>query len=176
MGSSTAVPRAFFWKDLSEGRGRRLFFSEKKGAPSFFSDKRGCRFFSSKNGRWLFSKKTKQAKCFFFTIPRESRGRALFSGERRGAGLSSFSGIPLPAQYWAMIMVSNKCRAYCWIDISYLQSGSFRAVLAWEIVLSVFLRLADSICLILRIVIADNVIWQKWWEQYFLPKSGAFSG
>ena len=175
MGSSTAVPRAFFWKDLSEGRGRRLFSAKKRGRRAFSAIKGGVDFFSSKNGRWLFSKKTKQAKCFF-TIPRESRGRVLFSGERRGAGLSSFSGIPLPVQYWAMVMVSNKCRAYCWIDISYLKSGSFRAVWAWEIVLSVFLRLADSICLILRIVIADNVIWQKWWEQYFLPKSGAFSG
>ena len=176
MGSSTAVPRAFFWKDLSEGRGRRLFFSEKKGAPSFFSDKRGCRFFFIEKWPMTFFQENKAGEVFFFTIPRESRGRVLFSGERRGAGLSSFSGIPLPAQYWAMVMVSNKCRAYCWIDISYLKSGSFRAVWAWEIVLSVFLRLADSICLILRIVIADNVIWQKWWEQYFLPKSGAFSG
>ena len=73
----------------------------------------------------------------------------------------------------------NKCWAYCWIDISCLRSRSFRANMgAWEMVLSVFLRLADSICLILLIVIADNGIWQKWWSNCWSiissPKSGSF--
>ena len=44
-----------------------------------------------------------------------------------------------------------------------------RQIWTWEIFFSVFLRLLDSICLILLIVIADNGIrkkWSNWTKQY----------
>ena len=118
-------------------RGRRLFFSEKKGAPSFSAKKRGHRVFfcDKKGGNDFFQEKRGGEEVFWHT---RRGGKTFFSSESRGANtfflgwkvvqdFFCFLGIPFRVSYRAMVMVSNKFWVYCWIDISCLKSGSFRA-------------------------------------------------
>ena len=140
-------------------QGAATFFQVKKGDSDFLSAKnRTRRVFSAKD----FFQEKRGARSFWTY---KKRGQYYFAKKNREGG--SFSGNPLRVQNRTMVMVSNKCWRYCWIDIPCLKCGSFRANMDLRNGLVIFLRLTDSICLILLIVIADNGIWQKGVEKHY---------